>query len=248
MTEPKHVSEILNSKKAASEPSLLCERCNSRKKYGGKQWCRPCILAWQRESEGKAERFSGTIHDNCRIDDVIPERYNNARIEHLPEAIQKATDSLPDDMGLFLWGPPGVGKTYSLCAIADKLYFDGWDVKRITWDMLCLKIRNTFNGGGSELHIVESMVSVDKLIIEDLGVTVSIGEQESDFSLRTLLVILDNRLEHCRATYLSSNKSIEELGKSFDSRIASRLQQACKVIKLEGRDKRKQENSVKGKD
>ena len=226
----------------------MCEKCGRRKKYGSKQWCRPCILVWQRESEGKAKEFSGTISDDCRLDDVIPERFRDARIENLPDAIRKATEALPDDMGLFLWGPPGVGKTYSLCAIARKLYSDGWDVKRTTWDMLCLKIRNTFGGGGSELHIVESMVNVDKLLIEDVGVTVSIGQIESDFSLRTLLVILDNRLEHCRATYISSNKSVEELGKSFDTRIASRLQQACQVIKLEGQDKRKPENGVTRKD
>ena len=195
-------------------------------------------MSWQRESEGEAAQFAGTINDECQIDDIIPERYRGARIEELPDVIRKAAEALPDDMGLMLWGPTGVGKTYSMCAIAHHLYFDGSDVKRITWDMLGLKIRDTFGGGGSELSIVNSLVQIDKLFVEDLGVTVSIGEQESDFSLRTLLLVLDQRLEHCRATYVTSNKSVEELGKSFDSRIASRLQQACRIMKLEGRDKR----------
>lgn len=160
-------------------------------------------------------------------------------MEKLPKAIIAAARSLRSNQGLLLWGSPGVGKTYSLCAIARQLYFDGWDVKRTTWDMLCLKIRDTFSHGGSELQIVKSLVRVDKLFMEDVGVTVSIGQQESDFSLRMFLLMLDQRLEHCRATYVSSNKSVEELGRSFDLRIASRLQEACHIIKLEGRDRRR---------
>jgi DNA replication protein DnaC len=196
-------------------------------------------LQWQREVQGRAQRFAGTIHDDCRLDRVIPERYRAARIEQLPTPIQQAAETLPEDMGLFLWGPPGVGKTHSLCAIARQLYFDGYNVDRLTWDMLCLKVRDTFGQGHSELKIVEDLVRVDKLVVEDVGVTVSIGNQESDFSLRILLLILDQRLEQCRATFITSNKSIEELGRSFDARIASRLQQACKILKLEGADRRK---------
>jgi DNA replication protein DnaC len=167
-------------------------------------------------------------------------------MDHLPQAIRQVAGALPDDVGLFLWGPPGVGKTYSMCAIAHQLYFDGRDVQRTTWDMLCLTMRDTFGGHGGELSIVNSLVQVDTLFLEDVGVTVSIGQQESDFSLRTFLLLLDQRLEHCRATYVTSNKSVEELGKSFDQRIASRLQQACRIMKLEGDDRRTQRHGEGG--
>jgi DNA replication protein DnaC len=161
-------------------------------------------------------------------------------MEHLPAAIREAAESLPDEQGLFLWGPPGVGKSYSLCAIAHWLYFLGWDVARITYEMLALQIRDSYKPGSTqtELDVLKPLMAADKLILEDVGTTVTVGKVESDFSLRTFLVLLDSRLEHCRATYVTSNKSIEELGKSFDQRIASRLQQACKVIRLEGKDKR----------
>jgi DNA replication protein DnaC len=161
-------------------------------------------------------------------------------MEQLPRPVREAAESLPDDRGLLLWGPPGVGKTYSLCAIGHRLYFSGWDVARIGFEMLALQIRDNFKPGAArtELDVLGPLIAVDKLILEDVGTTVGVGKVESDFSLRTFLVLLDTRLEHCRATYISSNKSIEEIGKSFDQRIASRLQQACEVIKLEGRDKR----------
>jgi len=38
----------------------------------------------------------------------------------------------------------------------------------------------------------------------------------------------------------TTNKSVEELGKTFDERVASRLLQACRVVKLTGADKRKE--------
>lgn len=229
----------MTDNKVTSETLSLCESCGVRKKHFDRRWCRPCILSWQRKSEENARQL-GCIIDHCRLDDVIPERYRDATIEQIPKAIRKTFEELPEDKGLYFWGSPGIGKTYSLCAITRKLFFDGWDVARVTYEMLALKIRGTYREGSTitELDVIKPMIEVDKLILEDVGTTISIGQQESNFSLRTFLIILDQRLENCRATYVSSNKSIEELGKSFDQRIASRLQQACEIIQLKGQDKR----------
>lgn len=84
----------------------------------------------------------------------------------------------------------------------------------------------------------------DKLFIEDVGTTVSLDKQESDFSLRTFLVLLDQRLEACQPTFITTNKTLEQLGRCFDDRIASRLIQACKIIKLTGADRRRQTMST----
>ena len=80
----------------------------------------------------------------------------------------------------------------------------------------------------------------DKLFIEDVGTTVSLDKQESDFSLRTFLVLLDQRLEACQPTFVTTNKALEQLGRCFDDRIASRLIQACRIVKLTGADRRRQ--------
>lgn len=204
-----------------------------------KRWCKPCCLEWQRSNNGQA--VQGSIVDlspDWRI--IIPERYQNAQLEDLPEKLITRFESLGDDKGFYLFGLQGRGKSHSMAACAKHLWQEGWDIQRITYEHLMLKIRDTFKQGSTEteLSIIQPLLDTGKLFIEDVGTVVSIGSQESDFSLRTFLHILDTRLENCVATFITSNKSVDELGKSFDMRVASRIQQACSIIEIKGKDKR----------
>lgn len=219
-----------------------CEQCNQRPPMPGRKWCRPCILKWQRAPDTDVHRYAGTIDDQCcRWQDEIPPRYQNATLADLPAGLVERFHALPDDRGMFLWGLPGRGKTHAMCAFAKHLWDDGWESRRISYEQLCLDIRATFGKGDgtSELTVLQPLWCVPKLFIEDVGVTVSVGQRESDFSLRTLVTLLDQRLEWCRATFVTSNKSLEEVAASFDARVASRLCQACEIIEVVGKDRRR---------
>ena len=169
--------------------------------------------------------------------------------------------SLPPGRGLLLWGGVGVGKTYALAAwirfvlctggpekrlSPDVRVCDGWGglrsykVERISFADVLLKIRGTFDGGGSEERVLADYRNCGLLVLEDLGTAVSGGASESDFSVRILEGLLDYRLEHGLPTFVTSNKSPDELGKSFDERIASRLAAACEFVAVKGRDRRRQ--------
>lgn len=171
---------------------------------------------------------------------IVPPRFIEAELEHLPEKLLGKIKTLPEDTGLMLWGAPGVGKSYSMAAIAKDSIRKGYLVLRINYEMLCLRIRDTFktNSQQTEYGIIEQFLTADKLFIEDIGTTKSEGKIESGFSVRTLLVLLDYRLENCLPTFVTTNRPVEELGKTFDERIASRLIQSCVVVKLSGDDKR----------
>jgi DNA replication protein DnaC len=194
-------------------------------------------------SEPDVARYSGLlIGADIDLGDIIPERYRHARLNDLPEGLRDVWAYLPRGAGIFLWGPPGTGKTHAMSAFVRELWLNGKDVARITYERLMLDIRDAFkpDSGLSEMDVIKPYLSVDALVIEDVGTSVGQGRQESDFSLRTFLVVLDTRLEHCLPTYITSNKPIEELAESFDSRVASRLTEACRVVRLEGRDKRRE--------
>lgn len=146
---------------------------------------------------------------------------------------------MADDRGLYLWGPQGAGKTFAVAAVAKHLWRAGHTVAWQAYEELLLRLRDTYRSrGGSEWALIEPLCGADVLLLDDVGVTVSGDTQESDHSLRTLLVVLDHRLAHCRRTFVTGNKAIEVLAKSFDGRIASRLCEACEVLRLAGPDRR----------
>ena len=171
--------------------------------------------------------------------EFVPERYIDADIELLAQPIKKCFYN-EIDSGVLLWGAAGVGKTYALAALAKKYYAEGFLLKRVHYEMLCLQLRDTFNPKATktEWSIIEPLLNCDKLFIEDVGTSKSAGKQETDFSLRTFLVLLDMRMERCRPTFVTSNKSVENLADSFDERVGDRLR-TFHVYKIGGDSKRK---------
>lgn len=169
---------------------------------------------------------------------VVPQRFIEAETDHLTKPLRTVLLTEPDS-GVLLWGMPGVGKSYAMCAAAKHFISEGFTCQRVGYELLCLQLRDTFkpNSKQSEWGIVEPLVNTDKLFIEDIGTTKSIDASESDFSLRTLLVLVDLRMEYCRPTYITTNKTIENLASSFDKRIGDRLR-TYTIVKLIGDSKR----------
>jgi len=171
---------------------------------------------------------------------LVHERYINARLSDIAEPLAKKMEALKNGEGILFWGSPGVGKTYAMAALAIHYLLDGYIVCRVNYEMLCLTIRDTFKtqSRDTELAVIQPMLDADKLFIEDIGTTKSEKNVESDFSVRVLLVILDHRNERCLPTFFTTNRTVEEIGRTFDQRIASRIHQACEIVKLDGKDRR----------
>lgn len=172
------------------------------------------------------------------IELTIPPLFNNARLSDFSQIFRDRLNSRNSEQGLYLWGSTGTGKSHTMAALMRQAITQRKSVKRTTWEKLCLAIRATFGGKTeSELDIVNFYTSPDLLVIEDLGTSKRLDGQESEFNLRTLYLILDERLENLRPTFITSNKSVENIGQSFDERIASRLK-TFKILSLNGKDKR----------
>ena len=175
-----------------------------------------------------------------QLENRLPRRFWEAHLRDLPNKLIEKIRDLPSDKGLLLFGPPGRGKSHILCALMRDYLLKGYWVIRKTYDELCLDIRDSYDRQElTEKEIVQRYQNADVLMIEDLGTTVGTGNQESDFSVRILMLILDYRIEQCKPTHFTSNKSPDELGRSFDERVASRLYQVCEVVPITGKDKRK---------
>ncbi len=216
------LNELLNNK---------CERCGLRVKYNGEKWCKRCQEVFGRLRGRSAKKLAYLFSE------AVGDAYINADMDKIDHEYRTVIEALKEDDDLFIWGGVGSGKTYAAAAMIKKYLCDGYTVQRINFDSFCCEVRSTFSKASTttERDLVQKMVEVDKLFIDDLGLR---SHEETSFAYTTLYTIFDGRQCKGLPTYITTNKSVIELGKSFDARIASRLSTAIK-INMNGPDRRK---------
>jgi DNA replication protein DnaC len=171
-----------------------------------------------------------------RIAETIPRLFEWATMDTLPAPLREDINALPADKGLFLFGPVGCGKSYTLAAIARQRIESGvWPVELHNWERFLSGLRAGYGSkaGQADRQILQTM-NAAVLLIDDL----SIGQSESEFSLKTLYSILDYRIEHGLPTFFCANRNPDEIGKAYDHRIASRIKGHCQILHYAGKDRR----------
>ncbi len=100
---------------------------------------------------------------------------------------------------------------------------------------LMLRLRESFRdgAGSSEGAVIDACAGCDLLVLDDLGV-----EKPSEFAVQSLYLVVDRRYSEMRRTVITSNFSIGEIAERVGDRIASRIAGMCKVIELQGEDRR----------
>lgn len=226
------LSNILNK---SQNLSAKCENCGFRLKHrdatGQRLWCRRCIDIGERKRDRTQEQAEALI-----MSQVEP-LYFDATLETLDSETRDKLLGLQNGRDVFMFGPVGTGKTYTMAALIRHYIGQGYNCTRINFDDFCVEVRSTMSPAATktELDMIKPLKDVDKLFIDDLGLR---SKQETDFAYVTLYSLINKRQENRLPTYVCSNKNIETLGRSFDARIASRLQTAL-ILKMDGKDRRK---------
>lgn len=230
------MSEVIDQINPENHLFVKCGKCGYGILHKDKKWCKRCIDVWTRKQALNIDKAEKTIAS------LVEQLHFDACYANLDEPVVVKLDNLQYGQDVFFYGDVGVGKTWAMAAMIKKYTFEGYECERINFDDFCVNIRSTYAPAATqtECDVIEPLKHIDKLFIDDLGLR---SKQESDFAYTTFFSLLNKRQERMLPTFISSNKSIEQLSQSFDNRIGSRLRTAL-VIHIKGIDRRKAKRAI----
>jgi DNA replication protein DnaC len=160
-------------------------------------------------------------------------------MENIYKECKKFTLNFKDNKeNLLFYGGTGLGKTFLCNCVAKELIDDGFTVLYQTsfkmFEVISnykFKYNDTDNVYNKEHY--EMLFNADLLIIDDLGT-----ESNNSFTKTELFNIINSRLISGKNTLISTNLSIENIGKHYTDRIVSRILNNYIGCKFYGKDLR----------
>lgn len=199
-----------------------------------------CML----EREGKHEqaqkaRASQKTQDVLRA--AIPSGYHDCTMAEMypgkakdvaADFIDKWDEFYAGNLGLYIYGRRGVGKSYMAAAIANALVDKNVPVLFTDFTELINRMETDF---GNRAKVLDSLKRYKLVVIDDYGC-----ERDTGYMLEQVFSVVKKRLEDKQPLIFTSNMPWRwvENDESW-GRINGRIMEMCVPVLIEGEDKRK---------
>ncbi len=241
--------KILASLNISLKPTYACDKCNDTGyiyENGITSMCSCFKQELINESYSKSNLYK--LKDECfekvNLDlfsaESSPNKYNTeiSPRENMKKIIDISKTFInnfesPNQKNLLFTGTPGVGKTFMSSCIANEIINKNYTVLYQTSSLLLNSIfEYKFSKEENSKELYDNLFNVNLLIIDDLGT-----ENLTPAKFEELFTILNSRLITPKTkTIISTNLSLEDLARTYDHRILSRLMGNFIVLRFYGDD------------
>lgn len=240
-----------------------CEHCGSMRepitvpspvRMAGRAVGEPLLVGWERcGCEGAVAERVARDAAKAAEDAEARRRLRDARVakagikERYHDAMHPDADAYADALcagrSLFFKGGFGTGKTHLASAIALRLVDRSVDALILSSIELTMELQSTYGSSrSSELEVIERLCRRKVLMVDDLG-----KEPPTDYALSRMFDLVYRRYEAKAPMVVTANYSFDELIDRLGRRgdydnaigIVSRLKQMCKVVPVDGEDRRR---------
>lgn len=139
----------------------------------------------------------------------------------------------PHNIGLYIYGGVGVGKSFYAACIANEIahvYGDTVKVVSVT------RVINDLFSTDDKSSYIDSLAAVDLLVLDDFG-----AERKSDYGQEQVYSVVDERYKAQKPLIVTSNLDYKELSQKSNvnrQRIFDRVRDMCVPFEIKGESKR----------
>lgn len=242
------------------EGAVACEKCCGQGGSGDRWYINEtesayvnwCDCQYGREAKAQAQIIIDETDRRHRLERAeryllecgIPVRYETAELMDFgPESMAALAEvrqwlaSPKQGKGLIVWGAVGSGKTHLGAAVLHEMI----RLPRRSFFMavpnLLDEIRASYNGNRRSREddddLLKLACTVDVLLMDDID-----AERVTEWVAEKLFAIVNARYNEMLTTLVTTNLSPEALARCIGDRTVSRLVGMCRVVRLQGNDRR----------